>query len=252
MRRICIILLVCLAVDAITCARTKTRVVADACSTAYSEKIHGTREAYNLRIRDPNQHISTRLVRYFRLGGILQAIAEKAGIERTKIVADGSSQFQDQSSGRGHTHHAAHLNRVGAIHSGLKDENLKRALQNYIGHTQIVLSEFNVWHGVGGDIDRYQSENLVKLAGIDFNGAMEPSNRRTIEDLITSFRAIIDKYVQNGSGDAKVKKVLEEDKLTVYCVGPLMLFEEGKEGYDSVKNGEFVKNYDPRKQKRPA
>lgn len=235
-----------LAIDSIACARTTSKVLSDVCSTAFSEGQHGTREGYSRRVRDPNQHISARLVRYFWFGGILQAISEETGIARDKIVTGGASQFQDQSSGLGMGIHAAHVIRVGTIDKGLrsKSASLTRALQNYIGHTQNVLRDANVWHGVGGDIDRYQSDKLSKLADIDFNGALEPTNRRKVEDLITPFRDIIDKYVQNGSGDAKVKKVLEEDKVTIYCVGPLMLFEEGKAGYDMVKNGDFTKHYD--------
>uniref|UniRef100_A0A182Q278 Uncharacterized protein n=1 Tax=Anopheles farauti TaxID=69004 RepID=A0A182Q278_9DIPT len=234
----------CIAIDSIACARKPTDVLSDVCSTAFSEGAHGTREGYSKRVRDPSKHISTRLVRYFWFGGVLQAISEETGIARDKLVTGGASQFQDQSSGRGRGIHAAHVIRVGTINSQLKSksDSLNRALQNFIGHTQNVLREANVWHGVGGDIDRYQSDKLTALADVDFTGPLEPTNRRKVEDLITPFREIIDKYVQ--SGDAQAKTVLEEDKVTVYCVGPMMLFEEGKAGYDMVKNGDFVKHYD--------
>ncbi|XP_035890599.1 uncharacterized protein LOC118502474 [Anopheles stephensi] len=245
-----IVLLVALvaigAISSATGARKQSELISDVCSSSFTEGQYESRDLYYRRVRDPNKHISARLVRYFRFGGMLQAISEQTEIPRDKLVTGGASQFQDQSSGLGQTIHAAHIIHVGAINSKLekKSQPLSRALQNYIGHTQNVLRAANAWHGVGGDIDKYQSNQLAALATVNFAGELETNDRRTVETLITEFRSIIDKYVRDGTHAKGEKLVLDADSVIVYCVVPLMLHEEGRAGYDMVKSGEFVTKYD--------
>uniref|UniRef100_A0A182VYZ4 Uncharacterized protein n=1 Tax=Anopheles minimus TaxID=112268 RepID=A0A182VYZ4_9DIPT len=233
-------------INSATGARKQSEVISDICSSSFTEGQYDTRDEYYRRVRDPEKHISARLVRYFRFGGILQAIAEETEIPRDKLVTGGASQFQDQSSGLGQTIHAAHIIRVGSINNKLqkKSPTLNRALQNYIGHTQNVLRAANAWHGVGGEIDKYQSNQLGVLATIDFAGTLDSNDRRTVETLLTEFRTIIDKYVRDGTHTTDNKKILNADNVIVYCMLPLMLHEEGKAGYDMVKNGDFVTKYD--------
>ncbi|XP_052890837.1 uncharacterized protein LOC128299039 [Anopheles moucheti] len=241
-----VVCLVCISAFHLTAgARQKSQPIADICSTSFSDGPFETIEQYRQRVRDPDQHISARLVRYFRFAGILQAISETTEIPRDELVADGASQFQDQSSGRGQTIHAAHIIRVGAINEDLKTKSpsLNKALKNFIGHTQNVLRAANVWHGVGGEIDKYQSEQLGVTASIDFAGTLVTNDRRTVETMITGFRAIIDKYVHDGTHSNDNLKILNADNVIVYCVTPLMLHEEGNFGYNWVKNGEFVNLY---------
>lgn len=66
-----------------TAARRPTTVVSDVCSTSFTDGPFETRDAYRQRVRDPNKHISARLVRYLTFGGILQAIAEKTNLPGT-------------------------------------------------------------------------------------------------------------------------------------------------------------------------
>uniref|UniRef100_A0A182T416 Uncharacterized protein n=1 Tax=Anopheles maculatus TaxID=74869 RepID=A0A182T416_9DIPT len=247
LRIVLIVSIVCIsAITLAAGARKQSEVISDICSSSFTEGQYDSRDVYYRRVRDPNKHISARLVRYFRFGGILQAISEETEIPRDNLVTGGASQFQDQSSGLGQAVHAAHIIRVGSINSklGKKNQSLNRALQNYIGHTQNVLRAANAWHGVGGDIDKYQSNQLGVLATVDFGSTLETNDRRTVETLITDFRNIIDKYVRDGTHTSDEKKILDADKVIVYCVVPLMLHEEGKAGYDMVKSGEFVTKYD--------
>uniref|UniRef100_A0A182QCF1 RanBP2-type domain-containing protein n=1 Tax=Anopheles farauti TaxID=69004 RepID=A0A182QCF1_9DIPT len=223
--------------------RRATDLLADLSSSSFDEDTHITRDEYYRRVRDPSKHISTRLVRYFWFGGVLQAISEKTGIARDKLVAGGASQFQDQSSGRGRGIHAAHVIRVGKINSQLKSksESLNRALENFIGHTQNVVRAVNAWYGVGGAIDRYQSDKLAALAEIDFSGTFGPANERRVDNLIAPFREIIDNYVQ--TADANVQTELEKGLSSMSLVGSDMLFWEGKAGYNAVKDGIFEQHY---------
>uniref|UniRef100_A0A182VPH7 Uncharacterized protein n=1 Tax=Anopheles merus TaxID=30066 RepID=A0A182VPH7_ANOME len=228
-----------------TAARQRTTVVSDVCSTSFTDGPFETRDAYRRRVRDPNKHISARLVRYLTFGGILQAIAEKTNLPRDRLVAGGASQFQDQHSGQGRTVHAAHIIRVGTIDQrlGTQDSALHTALTNYIGHTQNVLRAANAWHGVGGEIDRFQSNNLDALGRIDFNAPFDRDQRIAVEQLIERFRDVITAYVRDGTHEESDKQILDDDKMIVNCMLPLMLFEEGKAGYDMVTSGDFVAHY---------
>nr|AAO74843.1 hyp37.3 putative secreted salivary gland protein [Anopheles stephensi] len=230
--------------------RKKTELLSDICSTAFSEQDNKTREEYYNRVRDPNKHISTRLVRYFTFGGILQAISELTGIPRVELVAGGSSQLQDKTSGLGGMKHAAHIIRVGTISRKLMDanESLNRALENYIGHTQNVLRDVNVWSGIGGALDRYQSSNLTVLAKVNFNGTL-CDNRDRIVAVATPFHQIITQYVlKKTSEDKGEEKKLEDDKVTGFLIGPAMLFEHGTMGYRMAMNGTFEAHYKRRQQ----
>uniref|UniRef100_A0A1Y9HEU1 Uncharacterized protein n=1 Tax=Anopheles funestus TaxID=62324 RepID=A0A1Y9HEU1_ANOFN len=225
-------------------SRKKSVVLSDVCSSVYTQTEYNTRDEYYRRVKDPHNHITTRLMRYFTFGGILQAISEETGIPRDKLVEKGASQFQDQSSGLGQTIHAAHIIRVGAINSRLKNKNpsLNRGLENYIGHTQNVLRIVNVWHGVGGAIDRYQSDNLNTLSTIDFDG-LSTQSMDVIEQLKEDFFKIVDQYVQTIPNEQSNNSDLETDREIVHLINDCMLFENGTLGYGMVKDGSFVTRY---------
>ncbi|KFB47044.1 hypothetical protein ZHAS_00015063 [Anopheles sinensis] len=87
--------------------------------------------------QDANNLLSVRLTEYFRLGGILQGIAERTGISRKRILRRGSSEYQDCPNNIGSNIHAVHLVRVGEIADDLGKEapDLYDALENFIGST---------------------------------------------------------------------------------------------------------------------
>ncbi|XP_053681122.1 uncharacterized protein LOC128731987 [Anopheles nili] len=238
--------LACVAIGSVSCGRKKTEVVSDDGSSTFSEGKHESREKFAKRVRDSDNHIAHRMTRYFKFGGILQAISEKTGIPRTELVTGGASKVQDQSSGLGQAIHAAHIIRVGAIDSRLnaKDAALYRALSTFLGHTQNVDRKVNVWHGVGGEIDRLQSDNLGKLASVDFREVLEPDDHRSVEELMDLFVNVIDAYARSGKRNEQEQTQLDEDKYTVHLADPLLLFENGKQGYEMVKNGDFVQRFD--------
>lgn len=223
--------------------REKTDVFTDICSTAFNEQEHITKSHFHDRVHDPNKHVAARLLRYFRLGGIVEAISEKTGIDRATLLKGGASQYQDKSSNMGFDYHAAHIIRVGAIDSKLEKESpsLHKKLKTFIGHTQNVAKIWNVWYGVGGEIDRYQSSNIGVLSTIVFKeDSLDPDDQRTVETLIHDFRRIIDKYIPAGTETDEFNKLLEKEKVLVYCVTTNMLHREGKQGYEMVTSGKFL------------
>ncbi|XP_052867172.1 uncharacterized protein LOC128273276 [Anopheles cruzii] len=178
--------------------RVKTNRIEDPSSSTYEEALHGTVDEYNRRKKDPKAHIEDRLRRYLRFGAILQAISELTGIPRLELVTGGRSVGQDQRSGHGPDFHAAHVIRVGDASERLRSTNpyLYTTLLDIIGHTQVVEREANVWHGIGGEIDRFQSENLELLASIDFNLVRNRENgkwnrERNLERLLNRMDQVI-------------------------------------------------------------
>ncbi|XP_058058219.1 uncharacterized protein LOC131209225 [Anopheles bellator] len=178
--------------------RVKTNRFEDPSSSTYEEAFHGTVDEYNRRRKDPKAHIEDRLRRYLRFGAILQAISELTGIPRLELVTGGRSEGQDQRSGHGPDFHAAHVIRVGPASERLRSTNpyLYTTLIDIIGHTQVVEREANVWHGIGGEIDRFQSENLELLASIDFNREYNRTNgkwnmERNLERLLKRMDLVI-------------------------------------------------------------
>lgn len=122
----------------------------------------------DIKITPPADHIVERFRRYFKLLARIHAIEQMTGLKN--IVQGGASTGQDV---RGTPkYQACHVLRVGAINSKLaqKNEQLFKALTNFVGHTQYTLAEVNRWNGIGGEIDRFQSANLGGLDGISFSG----------------------------------------------------------------------------------
>lgn len=144
------------------------------------------------------RHIVTRLKRWFRFVGILQRITIDTRLKFKEIILGEASAYQDRHSGLGRSIHAAHVVRAGTVNSILQTENRThyQGLVDFLAHTQNVPMEANVFHGVGGRIDRFQTNltNLYVLNTINFNPD-EPSwdddAMGTINVLIIDFRNLL-------------------------------------------------------------
>ncbi|XP_035780478.1 uncharacterized protein LOC118460347 [Anopheles albimanus] len=185
------------------------------------------------------QHIKKRCKRYFKFGAILESISTLTGIRQQDLVTGGPSQYQDQSSGHGLDYHAAHIIRVGEINDELKRNHrpLYEALTNFIGHTQVVAREANLWRSIGGSIDRVQSDRLILLSRIRFRGFMDESNQSAIRMVLIMLKKAIKDHAELSSAAMEWLTESFEDE------GVLELFKYGKEVYNSVVNGEFLKSY---------
>jgi hypothetical protein len=167
-----------------------------------------------------------------RFGGIVQRISEQTTIGRDEVVQSGASQYQDTTSHRGNDYQAAHVVRAGEIKPEIKQfRNLFKELVNFLGHTQIVLKYANVPHGVGGDIDRFQSKNLNKLRSINFRDSLTAEGESTIQGLIEDFIAILDKRINEERlrQEEKWELIKAKSKLTKMTINSL--FDKGNEGY---------------------
>uniref|UniRef100_A0A9I3EH09 Uncharacterized protein n=1 Tax=Anopheles dirus TaxID=7168 RepID=A0A9I3EH09_9DIPT len=220
----------------------------DVCKTAYSKGQYGTRAGYNQRVQDPKKHISSRLMHYFWFGGVLQAISEESRFPRERIARGGLSKLMFLQSGvRSYNiPYSANIVSLFNIQPLVKCWNkpVYRALVNYICGTENVADDGRVWRQVHRQLDRFQSENLPALSEIDFNGEYDENNLHKVEALITAFRDVIDKYVQSSDAKENVTKAMEDEEVTIFCISPAMLLEEGATGYNMLKNGTFVERYD--------
>ncbi|XP_058064767.1 uncharacterized protein LOC131214407 [Anopheles bellator] len=181
---------------------------------------------------------------------MLEAISHRTGIPRGELVKGGGSQYQDQTSGHGRRFHAAHVIRVGAIDERLREKNvsLYKALANFIGHTQVVPMEANQWNGIGGKIDRFQSNHLEHLARITFNALYDDANEKTMTDLVTLMDQLIGSFGEIPTIGTDFPKTAEE-----WLDTPEELHGYAGLGYNMVMSGFFETTYldstaDPAKQ----
>ncbi|XP_050089960.1 uncharacterized protein LOC126574065 [Anopheles aquasalis] len=209
-------------------------------------ELHNDWEAFLNHEYDPNEHISCRLLHYFYLGGVLQGIAEAAELPRVGLVKGGPSQYQDRSSNQP-GYHAAHVVRVGEIKLklGVEYTELFEALMIYIGHTQKVKAEVNVWYVIGGEIDRFQSSKLTALGEIDFRVKNNANEYRKVEGLLKKFNETIIPYLMNPEDNnvISVRRPLQHDWFEKYPFTAAKLYQEGHDGYRNVVDGVFQEYY---------
>ncbi|XP_076658485.1 uncharacterized protein LOC143362324 [Halictus rubicundus] len=216
-------------------SRSKSDVVPDPESTSCENEMFYDHEDYQHRERKVSSHITGRLMRFLRLGGMTQRVSEQENINRDKVVESGASRFQDRRSNRGRHVHAAHMVRVGAINLKTKNEkqdNLNyQEFKNFVGHTQNVPKYANVSYNIGGDIDSFQSENLEKILTIDFSKGLTEKDASTINSLKENFIALIDNRINTGGlSDSQIFE-LKEAKESLAAATPIQLFKKGKDGY---------------------
>lgn len=190
-------------------------------------------EEYRYRVRDVHAHIEDRFTRYFCAGGVIQRVSEQAEIRRDKVVKTGASQYQDQSSNRGREVHAAHIVRLGRIHPKIVNQykQLYKEFKNFLGHTQNVPKYANEWHGIGGDIDKFQSKHLKELGRINFSGSLTTEDASTIKIVKEDFIVLLDNRIDGGKYSDIEKSEFIKTKTALTNATIELLFEKGNKGY---------------------
>ncbi|XP_076226110.1 uncharacterized protein LOC116426667 isoform X1 [Nomia melanderi] len=219
--------------------RKKTELAHDFESSSFDNE--GDYNQYRYRVRNISNHFQARFYRYLRLGGFIQKISNETKVTRCEVVKPGKSRHQDQHSNRGPEIHASHPVRLGEINPEIEQfETLRKKLANFLGHTQNVPKWANVWHGIGGDMDRYQEDNLKILNGIDFD-----RSRPTRVDVIRlkkmkdSFLAILDMEInKDGLGETE-KMALINTRTAITKTTIQSMYEYGKAGL----SGEIMNPY---------
>uniref|UniRef100_A0A8W7K7E0 Uncharacterized protein n=1 Tax=Anopheles albimanus TaxID=7167 RepID=A0A8W7K7E0_ANOAL len=170
-------------------------------------------------ISDPSSdldedHILVRFKRYFRLLVIIRAIQDKTGLPY--LLSGGASTVQDVNGSR--NLQACHVLRVGEVNPQLQidNEGLYNALINFVGHTQIAPSELNHFHGIGGEIDRFQSNNLNSLNRMVYGaGGYGTFVKERLQEMLTEMLAIATRYPEHAAeAEEWIVNSMEEPGLT--------------------------------------
>jgi len=214
-------------------ARKRSKVIHDPESPSFDNEGFFDYEEYRYRVRDVSDHLEDRFTRFFRFGGMIQRASEQTNIPRDQVVEIGASKYQDQSSNRGREIHAAHVVRFGEINPGMvkQSEPLRNEFVNFLGHTQNVPKYANEWHGVGGDIDKFQERNLKKLGRINFREHLTAEDASTIQTIIDDFIAVLKKRIKRENLDDRKKSELKNVKKALINIAIETVFEKGKKGY---------------------
>jgi hypothetical protein len=212
-------------------ARKRSKVVHDIESSCFDNEGSLDYKEYRYRKRKVSDHLQDRLKRFVRLAGIDQRMSKQTN--GGEIFGPGPSQHQDQSSNKGKGVHAAHLVRVVVFDCNIEKlpEPDRKEIVNYVGHTQNVPKYANEWHGIGGDIDKFQSENLIKLKSIDFSGSLTAEGASTMKDIKEDFIAVLDNRINGGNLGDREKSELIEAKTALTNTTIESLFEKGKKCY---------------------
>ncbi|MDR0288935.1 MAG: hypothetical protein LBH78_02705 [Rickettsiales bacterium] len=214
-------------------ARKRSKVIHDFESSSFDNEGFLDYEEYRYRERNVSDHLEDRFTRFFRIGGMIQRASEQTNILRNQVVKSGSSKSQDQSSNKGREIHAAHVVRLGEINPEMvkQSEQLYNEFVNFLGHTQNVPKYANKWHGVGGDIDKFQSKNLKKLESINFRESLTAEDASTIKSVKEDFIAVLDSRINGGKLSDRKKLELINVKTALTNITIESVFEKGKKGY---------------------
>lgn len=214
-------------------ARKRSKVIHDFESSSFDNEEFLDYEEYQYRERNVSDHLEDRFTRFFRIGGIIQRASEQTNILRNQVVKSGSSKSQDQSSNKGREIHAAHVVRLGEINHEMvkQSEQLYNELVNFLGHTQNVPKYANEWHGIGGDIDKFQSRNLKELGKINFRESLTAEDASIIKSVKEDFIAVLDTRINRGKLSDRKKLELINVKTALTNITIESVFEKGKKGY---------------------
>ncbi|WP_341819867.1 DEAD/DEAH box helicase [Wolbachia endosymbiont (group A) of Brachyopa scutellaris] len=214
-------------------ARKRSKVIHDFESSSFDNEEFLGYEEYQYRERNVSDHLEDRFTRFFRIGGIIQRASEQTNILRNQVVKSGSSKSQDQSSNKGREIHAAHVVRLGEINHEMvkQSEQLYNEFVNFLGHTQNVPKYANEWHGIGGDIDKFQSRNLKELGKINFRESLTVEDASIIKSVKEDFIAVLDTRINGGKLDSGKKSELIKVKTALTNTTIEAVFEKGKKGY---------------------
>jgi hypothetical protein len=221
--------------------RKRSKRVDDPDSSSIDNEDFRNDEEHRCREHIVSKHVVDRFTRFIRFGGLNQRIGENTNVSRGQVVRSGASQFQDQSSNRGREVHAAHVVRAGEIHPTIKNKHKHcyNEIVNFLGHTQNVPKYANEWHGIGGDIDKFQSRNLQNIAKIDFSRSLTAEDASTIKSLINGFVAVVDNRMERGNVSEIEISQLRKARETITHMTIQEFFDQGKKGYSNENTKKY-------------
>lgn len=189
-------------------------------------------------IRSVAYHFVRRLTRYVRLGGIGQYVTDATTglVSRADVFYEGTSEHQDRScSVPGH--HAAHVVRV-RLNMFIETDypEIFEPLRIFVGHTHFVPQYANVWHGLGGEVDRIQARFLQEMSTINFRGDLTAETKDILRRLKQAFLDVFEAAIRSGRYTARQVRDLQEAIDAIREISLRELFEKGRDGYLFIPN----------------
>uniref|UniRef100_A0A182Q6M4 SecA DEAD-like N-terminal domain-containing protein n=1 Tax=Anopheles farauti TaxID=69004 RepID=A0A182Q6M4_9DIPT len=194
-------------------------------------------------IRRPDYHLDSRLSHHtLRFAGELKKISEETNIPLDNLIKAGRSLYKASRASAGPDFHQAHVLRICLNPDLVKDHpELYTLLTNHAGHTQMVEKFVNVFHKIGGDIDKNQASWIIDLASIDYNeGLKSKSNVAKLESYKKSVLNLYDTNINSNKYSDAEKLMLEKAKRIMINTKNEVLFERAQRGYNLSFNYDIV------------
>uniref|UniRef100_A0A182HHU0 Uncharacterized protein n=1 Tax=Anopheles arabiensis TaxID=7173 RepID=A0A182HHU0_ANOAR len=148
----------------------------------------------------PEYHLDSRVAHHTgRFAGELKKIAEITNIPVDELIKAGRSMFKASRNCSGQDQQQAHVVRVSILVERLKTDfpDLYQRLTRHAGHTQLVDKFVNVFHKIGGDIDRNQADWILDLATVDFTKGLNDHSREVFEKYKSSVLRVFDNNINS-------------------------------------------------------
>ncbi|XP_041782118.1 uncharacterized protein LOC121598850 isoform X1 [Anopheles merus] len=185
--------------------------------------------------RTPEYHLDSRVAHHTgRFAGELKKIAEITNIPVDELIKAGRSMFKASRNCSGQDQQQAHVVRVSILEERLKTDfpDLYQRLTRHAGHTQLVDKFVNVFHKIGGDIDRNQADWILDLATVDFTKGLNDHSREVFEKYKSSVLRVFDNNINSNKYSKEQVLVIKNARKIMNNTNIQVLFERAQKGYD--------------------
>nr|XP_049465269.1 uncharacterized protein LOC125906394 isoform X1 [Anopheles coluzzii]XP_049465270.1 uncharacterized protein LOC125906394 isoform X1 [Anopheles coluzzii]XP_049465271.1 uncharacterized protein LOC125906394 isoform X1 [Anopheles coluzzii] len=185
--------------------------------------------------RTPEYHLDSRVAHHTgRFAGELKKIAEITNIPVDELIKAGRSMFKASRNCSGQDQQQAHVVRVSILEERLKTDfpDLYQRLTRHAGHTQLVDKFVNVFHKIGGDIDRNQADWILDLATVDFTKGLNDHSREVFEKYKSSVLRVFDNNINSNKYSKEQVLVIKNARKIINNTSTEVLFERAQKGYD--------------------
>uniref|UniRef100_A0A182IBC4 Uncharacterized protein n=1 Tax=Anopheles arabiensis TaxID=7173 RepID=A0A182IBC4_ANOAR len=204
-------------------------------------------------------HLFSRFQHTFRFGGEVRKGVEVTRLPVDKIIKYGASNYKAFRKVKPFTGlQQAHVVRV-SVDEELKTTNpdVYDSITTHAGHTQLTDKSVNVFHKIGGDIDRSQHRWLVNLATIDYTKRLNSRSRKIISDIKNDTLKLYEKNIAklktehaDESNHWQKRLKYDEDVKVLECAKNYILNTTIEEMYRYAKEGYANRIQDIRKKRR--
>uniref|UniRef100_A0A182NYF0 Uncharacterized protein n=1 Tax=Anopheles dirus TaxID=7168 RepID=A0A182NYF0_9DIPT len=194
----------------------RTQHIEDDSSTTndFNQETNNTAKSAAADTRSPDYHLDSRLTHHtVRFAGEIKKISEETNIPISDLIKAGRSLYKAARESAGPDFHQAHVLRLCLNPELVKDHpELYTLLKNHTGHTQMVDKFVNVFHKIGGDIDKSQAQWITDLASIDFTKGLNEESVGKLESYRSSVMSLYQANIDSSKYSKAETLMLEKAK----------------------------------------